>query len=180
MTSKKDVQRTRRFCASGGGGGGPLTRWRTEGEGSRGERARHHKGRGVAVATEVAADDTHARVCSAPGGAGGAVLQAQAGLDLRPESTLGMCEQRESGGRAGRQRHRHPSRLAGAEGSAGTPALGVSPTRVWIQQQAIRGAHHQHQEWRSKHEAVAVTSGGSRRLAVSPSILRVRRDKLRR
>ena len=37
-----------------------------------------------------------------------------------------------------------------------------------------------HQEWRSKHEAVAVTSGGSRRLAVSPSILRVRRDKLRR
>ena len=59
-------------------------------------------------------------------------------------------------------------------------SLGVSPTRVWIQQQAIRGAHHQHQEWRSKHEAVAVTSGGSRRLAVSPSILRVRRDKLRR
>lgn len=108
------------------------------------------------------------------------MLQAQTGLDLRPESTLGMCEQHESGGRARRQRHRHPNRLAGAEGSAGTPALGVSPTHVWIQQQAIRGAHHQHQEWRGKREAVAVTSGGSWRLAVSPSILRVRRDKRRR
>lgn len=124
MISKKDVQRKRSFCRAGGGGGGPLT-----GGGQRDKEVVEgdHEGRGVAVATEVAADDTHARVCSAPGGAGGAVLQAQAGLDLWPESTLGMCEQHESGGRARPQRHRCPTRLAGAEGRAAAPALGVSP-----------------------------------------------------
>lgn len=95
------------------------------------------------------------------------------------------------GGVLGPQCHRHLSGQAGAEGStgdagAGAPcwaliwktkqqrcntALGVSSTHARTRQQR--------QEWQSKREAVAGTSGGSQKAGRVPECLRVRRDKLK-